>query len=419
MKKLLFSVLLLLMAFCAFADNNNQIANESYENPKEYKNFSHWSIAVDGGFNMLLGERTSKGINTFANYKDNFAYGVKFQVEYMINPCWGFALQYQFASINKTAMSESLRMDKNPYTNDVTVKSVVNLLNLFKRNRYSTNWNFLVGVGGGAAFYKSYSRNADDKLIGEDKFTFVLPVSLSVEFNPIKSLGIFLDAQVRWYPMDDLNGIVGGRMNDMGLYGGLGLRYHVAATELPHVRTVCMQEYEPLGIRRTQKVKAVEKYEEDDDEDDQTPIDALTRSEYESRIKDLQDQIDRLGRVVYNMSTSDTSKNSNAVNLIAPENRNIYFDYKSTEIKPDYLMRIAQIARTMILYKNLHLEVLGYCDEVGSFEYNRELAQQRCDAVVAVLVKKYKIERSRIVTSNVGSVEGIGELSRRVEMILK
>ncbi|MCQ2329747.1 MAG: OmpA family protein [Paludibacteraceae bacterium] len=418
MKKLLFSVFLISLSLCVFAGNNNgsQKVNESNGNVKEYKNFSHWSIAVDGGFNMFLGERTSKGINTFANYKDNFAYGAKFQVEYMINPCWGFALQYQFASINKAAMSESLRMDKNPYTNDVTVKGVVNLLNLFERNRYSTNWNFLVGVGGGAAFYKSYSRNAEDKLVGEDKFTFVLPVSLSVEFNPINSLGIFFDAQVRWYPMDDINGIVGGRMNDMGLYGGLGLRYHIAATKRPHVRTVCMQEYEPLGIRRAPEVKAVEKYEKD--EDDVTPIDAPTRSEYESRIKDLQDQVDKLGRVVYNMSTSDSAK-SKDVNLIAPENRNIYFDYKSTEIKPDYLMRIAQIARTMILYKNLHLEVLGYCDEVGTYEYNKDLAQQRCDAVVAVLVERYKIERSRIVTSNIGSIEGISELSRRVEMILK
>lgn len=418
MKKLLFSVFLISLSLCVFAGNNNgsQKVNESNGNVKEYKNFSHWSIAVDGGFNMFLGERTSKGINTFVNYKDNFAYGAKFQVEYMINPCWGFALQYQFASINKAAMSESLRMDKNPYTNDVTVKGVVNLLNLFKRNRYITNWNFLVGVGGGAAFYKSYSRNAEDKLVGEDKFTFVLPVSLSVEFNPINSLGIFFDAQVRWYPMDDINGIVGGRMNDMGLYGGLGLRYHIAATKRPHVRTVCMQEYEPLGIRRAPEVKAVEKYEKD--EDDVTPIDAPTRSEYESRIKDLQDQVDKLGRVVYNMSTSDSAK-SKDVNLIAPENRNIYFDYKSTEIKPDYLMRIAQIARTMILYKNLHLEVLGYCDEVGTYDYNKDLAQQRCDAVVAVLVERYKIERSRIVTSNIGSIEGISELSRRVEMILK
>ncbi|MCQ2331797.1 MAG: OmpA family protein [Paludibacteraceae bacterium] len=418
MKKLLFSVLLISLSLCAFAGNNkaDMKTNESNGYVKEYKNFSHWSISVDGGFNMFLGERTSEGINTFVNYKDNFAYGAKFQVEYMINPCWGFALQYQFASINKKAMNESLRMDKNPYTNDVTVKGVVNLLNLFKRNRYNTNWNFLVGVGGGAAFYKSYSRNAEDKLIGEDKFTFVLPVSLSVEYSPINSLGIFFDAQVRWYPMDDINGIVGGRMNDMGLYGGLGLRYHIAATKRPHVRTVCMQEYEPLGVGRPVKQPEVAKVVEEDV--DGEPIDAPTRSEYEGRIKDLQDQLDRLGRVVYNMSTAD-SANQKEVNLLAPENRNIYFDYKSIDIKPDYLMRIAEVARTMILHKNLHLEVLGYCDEVGTYEYNKELAQQRCDAVVAVLVQKYRIDRSRIVTSNIGSVEGISELSRRVELVLK
>ena len=62
-------------------------------------------------------------------------------------------------------------------------------------------------------------------------------------------------------------------------------------------------------------------------------------------------------------------------------NRTIYFDYDSTEIKPDYISVMRTHAAFLGTNSSQRVTLEGHTDERGTREYNLALADQRADAV--------------------------------------
>lgn len=66
--------------------------------------------------------------------------------------------------------------------------------------------------------------------------------------------------------------------------------------------------------------------------------------------------------------------------------QDIFFDYDTSEIRPDAQATLQKDANYLNSHSNVKIVVGGYCDERGSDEYNLALGQRRADAAKNALV---------------------------------
>lgn len=107
---------------------------------------------------------------------------------------------------------------------------------------------------------------------------------------------------------------------------------------------------------------------------------------------------------------------------------NILFDEGKNTLKADAEQNLKQIAGSIDKrYKGASVRVFGYTDSVGSAGYNKELAEQRAEAVRSWLVKNGNITDGKISVEPVGeshpvatnATEAGRQQNRRVEIVAK
>lgn len=107
---------------------------------------------------------------------------------------------------------------------------------------------------------------------------------------------------------------------------------------------------------------------------------------------------------------------------------NILFDQGKNTIRTDAEKNLKQITASIAKrYNNGLVRVYGYTDAVGSAGYNKELAEQRAEAVRIWLVKNGNISEDRISLQPVGEANPVASNStkegrqqnRRVEIVAK
>jgi len=84
----------------------------------------------------------------------------------------------------------------------------------------------------------------------------------------------------------------------------------------------------------------------------------------------------------------------------------IYFEHDRTDFMPRALIQLDQLLAFLHKYPNMHIEIIGHTDNVGTDEYNKQLSIRRSAAVVTWLVKK-GISRDRLASSGFGSTQPI------------
>ncbi len=75
----------------------------------------------------------------------------------------------------------------------------------------------------------------------------------------------------------------------------------------------------------------------------------------------------------------------------------INFDFNKADIKPESETTLSEIAKLLSKNPALKLLVVGHTDNVGGFEFNRELSQRRANAVFEALVKRHRIDAKRLM----------------------
>jgi outer membrane protein OmpA-like peptidoglycan-associated protein len=103
----------------------------------------------------------------------------------------------------------------------------------------------------------------------------------------------------------------------------------------------------------------------------------------------------------------------------------IYFDFNKADVKPESEQALKEIAKLLSQNPKLKLYVVGHTDNVGGFDYNMKLSQQRAEAVVKELVSKYKVDGTRLKPLGVGPVAPVTSneteegraTNRRVELV--
>lgn len=103
----------------------------------------------------------------------------------------------------------------------------------------------------------------------------------------------------------------------------------------------------------------------------------------------------------------------------------ILFDFNKADIKPESETTLAEVAKYLATDATIKLLVSGHTDNVGGFEFNRDLSQKRAQAVVEYLVSHYQISRERLFAFGVAYASPVATnltedgkaRNRRVELV--
>jgi len=104
--------------------------------------------------------------------------------------------------------------------------------------------------------------------------------------------------------------------------------------------------------------------------------------------------------------------------------RGVHFDFNKYNIRPGDAAVLDEAAATLQANPNVTINVNGYCDAIGSDEYNLKLSQKRADAVANYLSEK-GIASSRLITHGYGKTDFVATndtaegraQNRRVELV--
>ena len=120
-------------------------------------------------------------------------------------------------------------------------------------------------------------------------------------------------------------------------------------------------------------------------------------------------------------TAADTAASGAAPSGVA---RLIYFDFDSSEIRPEFVTVIAAHARALAGHGSIHVRLEGHTDERGSPEYNIGLGERRAQAVRRALLLQ-GVADAQVTTVSYGeerpALTGQGEAvwakNRRVEIV--
>ena len=101
----------------------------------------------------------------------------------------------------------------------------------------------------------------------------------------------------------------------------------------------------------------------------------------------------------------------------------IYFEYDRSDFMPRALIQLDQLLAFLNKYPDMHVEIIGHTDKMGTDEYNQQLSMRRSTAVLNWLVAK-GIKKERLRATGFGSSQPISTnatsegraLNRRVEI---
>jgi OmpA-OmpF porin, OOP family len=103
----------------------------------------------------------------------------------------------------------------------------------------------------------------------------------------------------------------------------------------------------------------------------------------------------------------------------------IYFDTGKSVLKPESLKTLEEIAKLLKADPSLKLYVVGHTDNVGAFDANIKLSQERAAAVVNALVSQHSVSAASLKACGDGPTAPVASnekeegraLNRRVELV--
>ena len=254
MKKLFTACALCLVSVFAFATAESEVkASETSESKvlHEFKDFSHWSIQVNGGFSQFDGDANQRYDQLLSSSQLLWTVGI--DVEYSFNPAWGLIANFQYMPYH--AHTSSTKYGKNYFRGNMYAPSLMlsmNLLNLFGQYRSNAAWNWYLNAGVGLVFYDVQSEN--EGVVGEespkeikDGKSIGIPLGTQVEYNINDYLAVGLSGYYRIHNKDNFEGedYTKGTMNDGEFYVTASLRVKLAPNvkEGGHMRNISMMDY--------------------------------------------------------------------------------------------------------------------------------------------------------------------------------
>jgi|GEM_PF-989022 len=453
------------MAITPKEDTHVRDGNSEKDEARVYPKVNHWSIAGHAGVAFIDGDQTQDYNTLWPRSGADIAFG--FEVEYTFTPGFGLYAEYVYNPYRGSTTyyykglkqpsglqeNKQVAMDFDGLAHEASLGVSLNFLNMFYRYRPQT-WNVYVNVGMGVAFYdvSAYhfgTKNIMDYLdngkhvapsIPEGR-AVTFPLGISLEYNPLKWLAIVWNTQYRMHKKDNMDASEKGNDDDNTIYSGLGVRWKINDPKnkaLQHVRNMSPAEYEPAQccdatIENSQKISEivtqvsalVGNATSIEEERDRLSEENLPDSDLDG-VPDIRDRHPNtpLGSFVNYYGEpldKDAIERILGYGQYIEETPSIYFDLGSSRISIESHMVLAKIARKMYADPNLKIDIVGYCDNVGSVELNNKLSMRRAEDTKRELVRRYGVSPNRISTYGKGKTPGpVDDFmpNRRCDLIL-
>ncbi len=427
MKKLFTVCGLFLISLFAFAAAETEITTSEKSESKvlhEFKDFSHWSIQVNGGFSQFDGDANQRYDQLLSSSQLLWTVGI--DVEYSFNPAWGLIANFQYMPYH--AHTSSTKYGKNYFRGNMYAPSLMlsmNLLNLFGQYRSNAAWNWYLNAGVGLVFYDVQSEN--EGVVGEespkeikDGKSIGIPLGTQVEYNINDYLAVGLSGYYRIHNKDNFEGedYTKGTMNDGEFYVTASLRVKLAPNvkEGGHMRNISMMDYRKkrtgesnLESRLDSLEKRVKVLEDTVSNNILPRLDELekqhatTPDEDGDGVPDFRDrQADTPKGAFVNYwgegipqealepaCCDDVKKVFSALG-IDPKvdyDMSVYYGFDKADLTAKARKNIEKAAQKLKENPDMKVELRGYCDFPGSNNYNLKLSEKRVKAVKDALVK--------------------------------
>lgn len=427
MKKLFTACALCLVSVFAFAAAESEVkASETSESKvlHEFKDFSHWSIQVNGGFSQFDGDANQRYDQLLSSSQLLWTVGI--DVEYSFNPAWGLIANFQYMPYH--AHTSSTKYGKNYFRGNMYAPSLMlsmNLLNLFGQYRSNAGWNWYINAGVGMVFYDVKSEN--EGVVGEespkeikDGKSIGIPLGTQVEYNINDYLAVGLSGYYRIHNKDNFEGedYTKGTMNDGEFYVTASLRVKLAPNvkEGGHMRNLSMMDYRKkrtgesnLESRLDSLEKRVKVLEDTVANNILPRLDELekqhatTPDEDGDGVPDFRDRQantpkgafvnywgEGIPQEALEPECCDDVKKVFAALGVDPKvdyDMSVYFAFDKSNLDAKARKNIDKAIQKLNENPEMKVELRGYCDFPGSNNYNLKLSEKRVNAVKAALVK--------------------------------
>jgi outer membrane protein OmpA-like peptidoglycan-associated protein len=427
------------------------------------KKFSHWSLTIEGGLNKFDGDVNQAYNDVIPNSFRQQCWGAS--VEYNLTPIWSVgadyynlpsrasASYYTLSNLIQTAeLFVGMNITKTIYKN---TKSKWNLWLTLGAGLAVYNVDYVTQHDG---MLNESSGLIDRSTKFNDGMAVALPAGVLIEYNISKSLALGARLVFRGFNKDNLDGRdFWGVTNDYVEHGMLQLRWKINAIKKDHLRNVNMDEFSPnpdqlLAARLQNNLDALQNKVNDL----QAKLNKLNCDGPDTDcdgIPDCRDlepntpkgsRVDAFGRSVPCLNEAkpvvvippvvqklegegldtdgDGVPDSRDLEPNTPPNTPVdfwgrslslnqangegavYFDFDKTDLDAEAHATIQSVAQKMKILKDVIVEVRGFCDYMGTNDYNLGLSRRRAEKVQNELINVYHIDPERIITNGKGRI---------------
>lgn len=369
-KKIFYLFIVLLFYSDLFSQNNDTIN----------KNIS---IFIDGGVSYFDGDIPQTSLLPGSIPQFSIGYGF----EYHLNNIWSLSLDNYYYNLK----GENNYAYINTKLSEFDVNTNINLTKIiFPNSNSKTTVNGSIGLGMSYYSFNSVIKDNDSSItkliVPKNDISINVPISLYVNHQISQNFSIGYKIKYVSNNKDNLEGLIirgtsyKGVTNDFISSGTIYLKYTI--------------------IDKKNKKINIDKNINNTDNDNKIVqknyfiINNIINDNYQSK-KDT---------IVSNTKNTNNINNTDStINKIDYYIPSIFFDFNKYDLDKNSENIILRASDIMKQYSNLRIEITGYCDSKGDYDYNLKLSNKRCDVIKNKLILN-GISSDRIITNGMGKI---------------
>ena len=411
MKKQLASLSLLLLSFAATAQDMSTASTNSSTTKPDY---DRWSLELGVGVNRPVRGFTA-GYSTATPGLWNADLGVR----YMFNPKFGLKLDFGYNKFQDS--KDSPDFETNYWRTDL--QGVVNLGRVLNFETWTNRIGLLAHGGVGISMMTSDAFDGEDFLAnGIVGLTGQVRLCNSVALTGDIS-GILNGKQNRTF--DGLSAVNTGFFDGGVLNASVGLTFYLGKNEKHADWVAEADRINELDERLTKVETGLIDSDKDGVADmyDLEPnsiagVAVNTKGQSVDNNKNgVPDELESYLEKTYGQNGKGVT-NSTVEELINGGYVNTYFDFNSAKPTMSSLSGVDFLVKYLKNNPSANAEIIGYADEIGNSDYNKQLSIKRAEAVKTIVINS-GIDASRLKVSGNGEDASVNKNSATARQIVR
>jgi len=344
--------------------------------------FAHWTISLDAGFNAFDGD---------FNYEMKHPVWVPtvgLALEYNFTPMWMLGIGYNFDMYRVTGQNNNQHADLllDGHMHRAQIYGGFDLMSACYPKAMKKIFGLDLFIGGGATWWKNNIYFGDEtkghtasfEPMKDEKYNSAkayVMAGLSFYFNLGRVTSLGVKGTYSYFVADVIDGrgtsTLASKNND-GLFDvTLNLRFKLACKKKTHVKNISSYAvFDKMNAKQREKDTLVINH------------------------------VDTLYMIQEGVSAA-------AVQVAKEyEYAFIYFEHNENDLNEKALIDVQQLATRMKNDQSICIEIIGYADNTGTDEYNKNLGYARAQNIRDELVEEHFISPDRITYSSGGIIHG-------------